>query len=67
MSMDEQDGLTRPLKGPLHEVEREDLDRLSREELAERIERLRQEIARCERAIAAKGGLQTEAEALFRK
>ncbi|MEX1147379.1 MAG: DUF1192 family protein [Sphingomonadales bacterium] len=65
--MDEQDTAPRPMKGPLHEVEREDLERLSRDELARRIERLREEITRSERAIAAKGSLQTEAEGLFKK
>ncbi|RMF07975.1 MAG: DUF1192 family protein [Alphaproteobacteria bacterium] len=53
--------------GPLDEVEREDLESFSREDLKDRIARLEKEIARAKSALAAKGTLQSEAESLFRR
>ncbi len=64
--MDEEDEKPRRT-GPLDEVEREDTDSFSRKDLAERIERLKAEIARAEQALSAKGSLQSEAESLFRR
>lgn len=55
-------------KSPLLlELSREDLDRLSRDELAVRIIALQQEIQRTEKAIAAKSDLQSAAQTLFKK
>lgn len=56
----------RRLRGALlKDLEREDLELYAREELEERIERLRGEIARAERQLERKGAGITAAEALF--
>jgi uncharacterized small protein (DUF1192 family) len=62
------DEITEPrrLRGALlADLEREDLELYSREELDERIERLRGEIARAERQLERKGTSISAAEALF--
>lgn len=62
------DEITEPrrLRGALlTDLEREDLELYSREELDERIERLRGEIARAERQLERKGTSISAAEALF--
>jgi uncharacterized small protein (DUF1192 family) len=56
----------RRLRGALlTDLEREDLELYAREELEERIERLRGEIARAERQLERKGKGISAAEALF--
>ncbi|GEQ98637.1 hypothetical protein JCM17844_22740 [Iodidimonas gelatinilytica] len=52
---------------PIKALEGEDLDSYSLDDLVERIERLRAEIARTERVRASKGASQAAAEALFGK
>ena len=62
------DEITEPrrLRGALlTDLEREDLELYSREELDERIERLRGGIARAERQLERKGTSISAAEALF--
>lgn len=58
-----------PLRGtePLKQLLREDLDPLSIDELKERIEQLKSEIARCESKINAASSHRSAADALFRK
>lgn len=58
-----------PLRGsdPLKQLLREDLDPLSIDELKERIELLKAEIARCEAKIGAASSHRNAADALFRK
>lgn len=56
--------------GPLHrdalkELEREDLDRLSRHELTERIARLEAEIERARERLGAASSTRASADALF--
>lgn len=51
----------------LIELEREDLEKLSRDELARRIERLEQEIKRTRNILNAKQNLSGAAEGLFRR
>ncbi len=51
----------------LTELEREDLEKLSRDELARRIERLEREIKRTQTILNAKQNLSGSAEALFRR
>ncbi len=51
----------------LTELEREDLEKLSRDELARRIERLEREIKRTQNILNAKQNLSGTAEALFRR
>ncbi|RIK94343.1 MAG: DUF1192 domain-containing protein [Proteobacteria bacterium] len=51
----------------LTELEREDLEKLSRDELARRIERLEREIKRTQTILNAKQNLSGTAEALFRR
>ena len=65
--MDMDDNL--PLRGsdPLKQLLREDLDPLSIDELKERIELLKAEIARCEAKIGAASSHRNAADALFRK
>jgi uncharacterized small protein (DUF1192 family) len=56
----------RRLRGAvLGELEREDLELYAREELEERIERLRAEIGRAERQLERKSSGRSAAEALF--
>jgi uncharacterized small protein (DUF1192 family) len=56
----------RRLRGALlGELEREDLELYAREELEERVERLRAEIARAERQIERKSSGRSAADALF--
>jgi uncharacterized small protein (DUF1192 family) len=56
----------RKLRGAvLSDLEREDLELYAREELEERIERLRGEIARAERQLERKSSGISAAEALF--
>ena len=56
-----------PKKKPRpHEIG-QDLSLLSVDELSERIALLREEIARLEEALAAKGATKSAAEALFRR
>lgn len=52
---------------PLVALLRQDIDRLSVDELRERIEALRGEIARCEGRVAAATSHRSAADALFRK
>lgn len=62
------DEITEPrrLRGALlTDLEREDLELYAREELEERIERLRGEIARAERQLERKGKSMSAADALF--
>ncbi|MCC6477978.1 DUF1192 domain-containing protein [Sphingorhabdus sp.] len=65
--MDMDDNL--PLRGtePLAQLIRQDLDPLSIDELRERIETLKGEIARCEARIGAASSHRNAADALFRK
>jgi len=51
----------------LKELEREDLEKLSRDELVRRIERLEKEITRTRNILSAKHNLSGAAEALFRR
>ena len=60
------DDLPRPKPDRLGDVEKEDLDDYSREDLKERIARLQAEIARAEKALEAKGASQAAAEAFFK-
>lgn len=61
------DDLPRPKPNPLRDLMREDLDPLSTVEVRERIEALRQEIARCERRLQQSGSVRSAADALFRR
>lgn len=58
-----------PLRGsdPLKQLLREDLDPLSIDELKERIELLKTEIARCEAKVGTASSHRSAADALFRK
>jgi uncharacterized small protein (DUF1192 family) len=58
-----------PLRGtdPLSILVRQDLDPLSIDELKERIETLKGEIARCEAKIDAASSHRSAADSLFRK
>jgi uncharacterized small protein (DUF1192 family) len=66
MDMDE---LLPPKKtsGPLADLAREDLERLSREEVLVRIAALEAEIARCHTRLESATALRSAADALFRK
>ena len=64
MARDDEDG--RPPKKAAHEMG-QDLSALSVEELTERIALLRDEIARLEAELKAKGSTKSAAEALFRR
>lgn len=64
--MDE-DSLPQRRSAALDQLEREELDPFSREELARRIDRLEAEIKRCRRALDAKSNVQDAAAALFRR
>lgn len=57
-----------PIKktGPLTDVEREDLSTISKEELEERVARLKAEIARTEHEIVAKQASRAAADAFFK-
>ena len=63
--MDEPAGVRLGRGKLLHEAVREDLDLFSLEDLAERIEVLSGEIARCRAAAAKKSASRAAAEALF--
>ncbi len=65
--MIDDDESKRPKSAILVELQKEDLDRLSREELSERIDALQAEIKRTDRALSAKGSLQDVAASLFKK
>jgi len=56
----------RPKKKPVHEIG-QDLSLLSVEELAERIEALKAEVARLEAAIAAKRASRSSADQFFKR
>ncbi|MBW7837611.1 MAG: DUF1192 family protein [Sphingomonadales bacterium] len=65
LAMEEEEKVARsPI---LTELEREDLEKLSRDELARRIERLEREIKRTQTILNAKQNLSGSAEALFRR
>jgi uncharacterized small protein (DUF1192 family) len=53
--------------GPLSELIREDLDRLSRDEVMARIAALEAEIARCRARLDSATALRSAADQLFRK
>jgi len=55
-----------PKKKPVHEIG-QDLSLLSVEELAERIEALKAEVARLEAAIAAKRASRSSADQFFKR
>jgi uncharacterized small protein (DUF1192 family) len=57
----------RKTQGPLAELAREDLDRLSRDEVLSRIAALEAEIARCKVRLDSAVSLRSAAEGLFRK
>jgi len=59
------DDLPKTPASPLDALEKEDLDLFSREELEDRIRRLRAERTRAEKALDGKSSHQTAAEALF--
>ncbi|QDP18840.1 DUF1192 domain-containing protein [Sphingomonas xanthus] len=65
--MDEDDFLPNRPQDPLTQVVRQDLDPLSQDELAERIEVLRAEIARVEAHMKAVSAHRSAAEQLFKK
>ena len=65
--MDPEDFLSKRPESPLAQLRREDLDRLSVDELQDRIDALKTEIARCEAKIAAATSHRSAADALFRK
>ena len=50
-----------------YDFSKEPLDRLSVDELADRIDQLRLEISRCEQEIAAKNSTRMAAEGFFKK
>ena len=56
----------RPKKKPVHEIG-QDLSLLSVEELAERIEALKAEVARLEATIAAKRASRSSADQFFKR
>lgn len=57
----------RKTQGPLAELAREDLDRLSRDEVLARIVALEAEISRCKTRLESAVFLRSAAEGLFRK
>ncbi|WP_439534336.1 DUF1192 family protein [Polymorphobacter sp.] len=57
----------RKTSGPLAELIREDLDRLSRDEVLARIATLEAEIARCRTRLESATALRSAADELFRK
>lgn len=57
----------RKTQGPLAELAREDLDRLSRDEVLARIVALEAEILRCKARLESAVSLRSAAEGLFRK
>ncbi|MEE9433169.1 MAG: DUF1192 domain-containing protein [Sphingorhabdus sp.] len=61
------DDLPQRQDDPLSQLIKQDLDPLSLDELDERIELLRQEVARCEAKKAAASGHMQAADALFKK
>lgn len=61
------DSLPQRRSAALEQLEREELDPYSREDLARRIARLEAEIRRCRSALDAKSNVQDAAAALFRK
>ena len=65
--MDEDDFFTRRPTDPLTLLTRQDLDPLSQEELAERIEILKNEIERVEAHKTAAAAHRSAADQLFRK
>ena len=60
------DDLPKAQKDLMKDLSSEDLDPLSLEELALRIEGLQAEIARCEAAMASKSATRSAADALFK-
>jgi uncharacterized small protein (DUF1192 family) len=65
--MDEDDFFTSRPQDPLTQVVKQDLGPLSVDELKERIEILKQEIARVEAHMAAASAHRSEADELFKK
>lgn len=65
--MDLDDVLPRKQNDPLAALQREDLDRLSREELAERILALQAEISRAQSKLEGASKFRSVADALFKK
>ena len=61
----EMDDLPKQKDDFVADLEKEDIDTLGPEELAERVERLKAVIQRYEAAIAARGSSRSAAEALF--
>lgn len=65
--MDLDDILPKRADDPLVQLVRQDLDRLSNDELAQRIVILEAEIARCRTRISAATGHRSVAESLFQR
>ena len=65
--MDADDNLPRRRSDTVAQVAREDIDPLSVDELHERVEALRAEIARVEAKIATSTSHRSSADALFRR
>ncbi len=57
----------KPTHGPLAELAREDLDRLSADEVRLRITALETEIARCRARLTSATALRSEADQLFKR
>jgi uncharacterized small protein (DUF1192 family) len=67
IAMDLDELFARRPDDPLVALLKQDIDRLSLDELQERVEALKGEIARCESKIAAATSHRSAADALFRK